>query len=252
VNILFGAQSKGVAEWKSIPKAQFNLVLSPWLGLTTAQHLKQKYGQPYLHIPVIPIGSKQSSEFLRQVANFAGLDTKPVEEFIAAEDETYYAYLRDFSSFYAGYTSQYKLPSTSIVVSESAYNLALTKFLATQLGIIPGRQIITDNPPEEFRDAIRAEYRSITKDVSVEIDFEEDGFHILSDIQQTDFTDQYPIVFGTTWEGEVAKELGAALVEIAHPTTDEVVISRTNVGYRGALALLEKSFTAVVRANTLT
>jgi nitrogenase molybdenum-iron protein beta chain len=251
VNILFGAQSKGVAEWKSIPRAQFNLVLSPWLGLTTARHLAKKYNQPYLHIPVIPIGAKQCGEFLRQVASFAGIGAKPVEEFIAAEEKIYYSYLRDFSSFYAGLTCQYQLPSISVVVSESAYNLAVTKFLTTQLGITPGRQIITENPPEEFRDAIRTEYRNLASDNSAEVDFEEDGYHILSKIQQTDFTDQYPIIFGTTWEGEIAKQLGASLVEVGHPATDEVVISRAYVGYRGALSFLERIFTTVARANTL-
>jgi nitrogenase molybdenum-iron protein beta chain len=251
VNILFGAQSKGVSEWKSIPRAQFNLVLSPWLGLATARHLAKKYGQPYLHIPVIPIGAKQCGEFLHKVASFAGLEPKPVEEFIAAEEKIYYSYLRDFSSFYAGLTCQYQLPSTSVVVSESAYNLAVTKFLTTQLGITPGRQIITENPPEEFRDAIRSEYRNLAANHSAEVDFEEDGYYIQSKIRETDFTDQYPIILGTTWEGEIAKELGASLVEIGHPATDEVVISRAYVGYRGALTFLERIFTTVARANTL-
>jgi nitrogenase molybdenum-iron protein beta chain len=251
VNILFGPQSKGVAEWKEIPKAQFNLVLSPWLGLTTARHLENKYGQPFLHVPVIPIGARQSSAFLREVASFAGIDKQRVEKFIEEEEETYYSYLRDFSTFYAGYTCQYRLPSVSVVVSESAYNLAITKFLVNQLGILPGRQVITDNTPEEFRDAIRAEFKNLSADISAEVDFEEDGYCIQQKIRQTDFTDAVPIVFGTTWEGEIAKELNAALVEIGHPSTDEVVLSRSYVGYRGALSLLERTFTTVVRASTI-
>ena len=71
VNILFGYESKGVREWKDIPKAQFNLVLSPWVGLKTAKHLEKKYNQPYLHTPSIPIGAKETSNFLRKVAEFA-------------------------------------------------------------------------------------------------------------------------------------------------------------------------------------
>ena len=47
VNVLFGSESAGVSEWKNIPKAAFNLVLSPWLGLRTAKHLEKKYGQKY-------------------------------------------------------------------------------------------------------------------------------------------------------------------------------------------------------------
>jgi nitrogenase molybdenum-iron protein beta chain len=35
------------------------------------------------------------------------------------------------------------------------------------------------------------------------------------------------------------------------PCTDEVVLARSIVGYCGALALLEETFTTVVRASTL-
>lgn len=251
VNILFGPESKGVTEWKNISKAQFNLVLSPWLGLATAQHLEKKYGQPFLHVPVIPIGAKQSKEFLRQVSEFAGLDARRTKAFIAEEEKYYYSYLRDFSCFYAGRTCEYRLPSLSVVVGESAYNLAVTKFLADQMGIVPGRQIITENPPDEFRDAIREQFHNISEDVSAEVDFEEDGYSIFQRVIETDFTNHVPILFGTTWEGDLAKQLKCALVEISYPCTDEVVLSRSIVGYRGALALLERTFTTVVRASTL-
>lgn len=251
VNILFGPESEGAAEWKNIPKAQFNLVLSPWLGLATARHLEEKYGQPFLHVPIIPIGAKQTSAFLRQVTKFAALDNARTETFIENEENSYYAYLRDFAGFYAGCTSQYQLPSLSVVVCESAYNLAVTKFLVNQLGLVPGRQIITENPPEEFREAICSEFLHISQDVAAEVDFEEDGYIINRRIQETDFTNHVPILFGTTWEGELAKQLGGTLVEVGFPSTDEVVLSRSYVGYRGALALLERTYTTVVRASTL-
>jgi nitrogenase molybdenum-iron protein beta chain len=251
VNILFGPESAGAAEWKNIPKAQFNLVLSPWLGLATARHLQEKYGHPFLHVPVIPIGAKQTSDFLRTVTEFADLDRARTEAFIEDEEKSYYVYLRDFAGFYAGCTSQYQLPSLCVVVGESAYNLAITKFLVNQLGLVPGRQIITENPPEEFREAIRAEYLRISEDVSAAVDFEEDGYVVHKRIKETDLTNHVPIIFGTTWEGELAKQLGGTLVEIGFPSTDEVVLSRTYVGYRGALSLLERTYTTVVRASTL-
>jgi nitrogenase molybdenum-iron protein beta chain len=250
VNILFGQESAGVSEWKNLPKAQFNLVLSPWLGLQTAQHLEQKYGQPFLHVPVLPIGADQTSAFLRQVTEYAGLDRARTEDFIAAEEKPYFSYLKDFSGFYTGYTCQYHLPSLSVVIGESTYNLAITKFLVNQLGLTPGRQIITENPPEEFREAIRAEYRNIAEDVTAQVDFEEDGYFIHKRVEETDFSNHYPVFLGTTWEGQLAKKLGGVLLEIGYPATDEIVLARTYVGYRGALALLEKIYTAVVRAST--
>jgi nitrogenase molybdenum-iron protein beta chain len=217
------------------------------LGVATAEHLKRTYGQPFLHVPTIPIGARLTGAFLRQVAAFADLEPQRVEAFIAAEEKEYYLYLRDFTGFYAGCASQYQLPSHLVVVSESAYNLSVTKFMVDQLGLVPGCQVITENPPEAFRDAIRAEYREFGGEVL----FEVDGHAIHQAIRATDFTGQLPVVFGSTWEGEVARELRAPLVEIGYPCTDEVVLSRSYVGYQGALALIERTYTTVVRANTL-
>ena len=57
-------------------------------------------------------------------------------------------------------------------------------------------------------------------------------------------------MFGSTWEAAVAGEIGAPLVEISYPATDEVVLARSYVGYRGALQLLERAYTTVVRQST--
>jgi len=247
VNILFGHESGGIAEWKEIPKAQFNLVLSPWLGLQTAKHLEEKYGQPFLHVPVLPIGARETSSFLRTVAQFAGINAAKAEAFISREEATYYRYLEDFSDFYSEYW--WGLPAKFVVVGDSAYNLALTKFLVNQLGIIPGKQIITENPPQEFRDDIRAQYRSIAEDVSTDVEFEEDSYRIHQVIRATVYGQKPPIIFGTTWERDLAKELKTAIVEVGFPASYEVVLSRSYLGYRGALTLLEKIYTTAVSAS---
>jgi nitrogenase molybdenum-iron protein beta chain len=248
VNILFGHQSKGVEEWKNIPKAAFNLVLSPWLGLDTAQHLKKKYDQPFLHIPAIPIGAKETTNFLRKVIKFAGLKpSRKAEAFIKEEERLYYKYLEDFSDFYAEYW--WGLPAKFAVVGDSAYNLALTRFLVNQLGLIPARQIVTENPPDEYRALIREEFRNIADDVSVDVEFEEDSYTIHKLLRASDFGHKAPIIFGTTWERDLAKEIKGAIVEVGFPTSYEVVISRSYIGYRGALTLLEKIYTTTVSAS---
>lgn len=239
VNILFGPESRGVNEWKSIPKAQFNLVISPWLGLNTAKHLESKYGQPFLHVPTIPIGAKETTEFIHKVVDFAGIDKQQSEEFIKNEEKTYYYYLEHFADFYAKYA----------VVGDSAYNLALNKFLVNQLGLIPAKQIITENPPEQYREAIASEYKTLAEDVSIEVDFAEDGYIIGQLLKQTDFGHKPPIIFGTTWERDIAKELKGAIVEVGFPASYEVVLSRTYVGYSGALNLLEKIYTTAISAS---
>ena len=247
VNILFGSGSKGVSEWKSIPKAQFNLVASPWLGLSTVEHLEEKYDQPFLHLPTIPIGAKETSTFLRHVADFAGLNKNLVEKFIKDEEDAYYRYLEDFSDFYAEYW--WGLPATYATVGDSAYNLALNRFLVNQLGLIPVKQIITDNPPEQYRDFIRNQYCHLAADVSAEAEFEEDGYVINEKLRHTDFGHKPPIIFGTTWERDLAKELKGSIIEVGFPASYEVVLNRSYIGYRGALSLLEKIFTTVVSSS---
>lgn len=251
VNILFGPASAGVAEWRAIPRAQFNLVLSPWLGLATAALLQDRFGQPVLHEPTIPIGAKATSAFLRRVVDFSGVNRARAEAFIAQEEKEHYIYLRDFACFYAGSTSQYRLPSKAIVVSESAYNLAIASFLVEQLGLNPGPFVISENPPEAFREAIQTRYRALAEHAGTEAVFEQDGKCIHQLVRDVDFTGELPIVFGSTWEAALADEIGAPLVEIGYPCTDEVVLSRAYVGYRGALQLIERTYTTVVRASTV-
>jgi len=251
VNVLFGPASAGVSEWKAIPRAGFNLVLSPWLGVSIARHLEQKYGQTFLHEPTIPIGARSMGAFLRRVTEFAGLDPRRSEAFIAAEERQYYLYLRDFATFYAGCTSQYQLPSHLVAVGDSAYVLAVSAFMVDQIGLSPSRLIATDNPPVEFRNSVAETFRHLSEGVESEVAFIEDGYQIHRLIEETDFTGLLPIVFGTTWEGDLAHRISAPLVEIGYPATDEVVLARSYVGYRGALALLERTYTAVVRSSTM-
>jgi nitrogenase molybdenum-iron protein beta chain len=174
-----------------------------------------------------------------------------VEAFIAQEEKQYYTYLRDFAGFYAGCTSQYRLPSKAIVIGESAYTLAVAKFLVGQLGLEPGPLVVTENPPEQAREAIRAQFRQLADGVGAEVVFEPDGHRIHRLVRETSFDGDLPIVFGSTWEASLADALRAPLVEIGYPCTDEVVLSRAYVGYRGALALLERTYTTVVRASTM-
>ena len=244
VNIFFGPQSKGLSEWKNIPKAAFNLVVSPWVGVDIAKHLEQKYGQPYLHIPVLPVGEEATSEFLRKVVEFSGISPDKAERFIEQEAHEYYYYLEHFADFFAEYW--FGLPSKFAAVGESSYNIALTKFLSDQVGLIPVRQIITEDPPEKYREDISALYHDLTDGVEIEPEYIEDGYLIEQALYDTDFGSSVPLILGTSWERDIAAEHRGLLLEVGTPATEEVVINRSYIGYRGALTLLEKIYTSTV------
>ena len=245
VNVLFGSESKGIEEWKSIPKAQFNLVVSPWVGIETVEYLQEKYNQSFLHIPIIPIGEEQTTEFVRKVVAFAGIDNKQAEAFIKIESERYYYFLEHFSEFFSEYW--FGLPARFTSVGDAAYNLAITKFLTDQVGLIPVKQIITDNTPDKFREKIRALYRNISEDVSLEVDFIEDGYLIEQEVKNADYGSSVPLVLASSWEADVVKALNGLLVPIGTPITSEVVLNRSYIGYHGALTLLERVYTATVK-----
>ena len=246
VNILFGHESGGIAEWKDIPKAQFNLVISPWLGVNTAKHLQKKYNQPFLHIPVIPIGANETNRFLREISDFAGLDKEKTENFIKQQTDDYYTYLIYFNNFY----SQYRMmgsPAKFAVVGDSAITLSITKFLINQLGLIPTKQIITENPPEEFRNSIVEQFQQIDAEFSPQVEFWEDAYSVSKSLEDFDYgSDASPIILATYWEKDLAKKLHGTIIELSFPIQNGLVLSESIVGYKGAISLIEKIYSTAI------
>ncbi|MDR1496281.1 MAG: hydrogenase [Clostridiales Family XIII bacterium] len=244
VNVLFGVDSEGVSDWMNIPKAEFNILLSPWVGVDIVKHLELKYKQPWIHFPTIPIGEEATSAFLREVVSFAGADKGKAEIFIAKEAKQYYYFLEHFADFFSEYW--FGLPSRFAVVSDSAYNIALSVFLADQIGLIPVKHIITDKPPEAFRGAIDGLYENLSEGVSSKVEFIEDGYLVEQSIKNADFGEGAPLILGTSWERNIARELGAIFLEVGTPAMEEIIINRSYIGYRGALSLIEHIYKPTV------
>lgn len=245
VNVLFGAENPGVEAWKKIPQAQFNLVVSPWVGVKNAEHLQKKYDQPFLHIPEIPVGEEATAKFIRQVVEYAGIDKTQSEQFIRQEADIYYYYLEHFSEFFAEYW--YGMPSEFVVTADSAYALAYSKFLADQIGLIPKKVIITDNAPEKYRQAISDYFKTnISEGVSIDVIFEEDGYLVEKEIETVEFTSGKPLILGSSWELTLAEKKGALFFEVTAPSSETLVVNRSHIGYRGALQFLERIYSASV------
>ncbi len=244
VNILFGPQSGGIEEWKTIPKAAFNLLVSPWVGLDIVKHLEEKYNQPYLHIPVLPVGEEATTEFLRKVVDFAGIDNTKAEKFIAKETKEYYSFIEHFAKFFSEYW--FGIPSRFATVADTTYGIAYTKFLADQIGFIPIKVIITDNPPEKYRESINDLFHHLSEGVSVDVEYIEDGYNIEQSLVNTDFGSSIPLILGTAWEGDAARAKKALLIQVSTPIENEVILNRSFIGYKGALTLIERVFTKAV------
>lgn len=246
VNILFGPKAKGVEEWKTIPDAEFNIVLSPWVGLKTAKLLKSKYGTPYLYYPTFPIGAKQTTDFLRKATEFGDLDRDRAENFIKEEEQNYYYYLQRSADFFVEF--RYDLVHSFFTITDSFYALGINKFLIKELGLVPGQQYITEDTPKEYKELIKSEFETTSKAISAEIIFETDGGKIHDGIRNYNHRNHKPLIIGSFWDKDIVSELKGYGLDLSIPILNSLILDKNYVGYSGALTLTEDIYNNILHA----
>jgi nitrogenase molybdenum-iron protein beta chain len=242
-NVLFGTASEGLAEWLTIPNARFNIVASSWCGLAIAEHLREKYNIPYFHFPYLPVGGNETSRFLRQVGEFAGLAKDRVETYIQKEETRFYTHFERLAEFILEF--KYGIPRRFYSILDASSALGFARYLLNELGIIPVRQYIIDNTPEEAQERIRREFEKISDHRAVEVSFEIDGGRIHQEIRQDEHKTR-TLLIGSSWESQLARDIGADLLVAGVPITYRVVLGCGYAGYNGGLRLLEDIYDRVL------
>ena len=243
VNILFGNESGGVEEWKTIPEAEFNILINSWTGLGIVKHLEEKYGTPYVHFPYLPIGGIETTKFLRQVAEFGELDIKIVDEFIRKEEEKYYSFIERTADFMLEF--RYGIPRRFYTILDASYSIGFSKFLLSELGIIPAKQYIIDDSPEEFREGIRQQFLKISDLRSADVSFSIDGGAIQQEIREEPQKNR-ALILGSGWERDLASDIKADLLIISAPVTYRLVLNCGYAGYNGGLRAIEDIYDIVL------
>ena len=241
-NVLFGPNSGGLSAWRQIPAAQFNLVVSPWIGVSVARKLEERYGTPWLHYPALPIGGVETSRFLRAVAEFAGVESAITEQHIRQREAEYYYYVERLADFVMEF--RWDLPSRFTTIADSLYAIGLTRFLTNDIGLMPSFQFVTDTPPEEFRAEITRSFQEIAPGISAQVEFTGDGGTIHQALRKQEGPP--PILLGTSWDRDIARELGACHLSVGAPMTDRLVCSCAYAGYHGGLRLLEDLYSSIL------
>ncbi len=249
VNILFGNESGGVEEWKTIPNAEFNVVIGPWVGVNIAKHLKVKYKQPYIQFPYLPIGAVETSRFLRSVAGFAELDTDKVEAYIKKEEAKYYSHIEKMADFMLEF--RYGIPRRVYSIADSSYALGFSKFLLNELGIIPGPQYIVDDIPEKFQDLVREQFENISelgRKRDIEVIFDPDAGKNQQRLEEDakDYEDKRILILGSSWEKNLADKINADLLIISVPVQHRLIMNCGYTGYAGGLRVIEDIYDRVL------
>lgn len=243
VNILFGNESGGVDEWKTIPDAEFNILINTWTGLGIVRHLEEKYGTPYMQFPYLPIGGIETTRFLKQVAGFGELNGEKVDAFIQKEEEKYYSFIERTADFMLEF--RYGIPRRFYTILDAAYSIGFSKFLLSELGIIPAKQYVIDDTPEEFREEIKKQFAAISDLRSAEVSFSIDGGAIQQEIREEPQKNR-AIILGSGWERDLASDIKADLLIISAPVTYRLVLNCGYAGYNGGLRAIEDIYDRVL------
>lgn len=238
-NIIF-REFGGLQNLLQIPAAELNLVLSPWNGHEIAKKLEEKFGTPYLAFPGVPIGPKQTSKLLTNLAKRLDIPLKTTQETIEEEERIVYRFVE-----YLGDVHILGLPHPYFaVVADSGTAIGITQFLANEMGYLPEVVVIADNPPQECRDEIRAELSlNIESIFKPDIIFESDSHRIRQKLGDRSFL----VLLASSLEKFIAPELGATVhLSVSFPSFDRLILERSYAGFGGGLNLMEDILSKIV------
>jgi len=233
-NVLFG-EFNSVENIQKIPKAAYNIVLSPWVGHRAAKKLEKELGTPYISFPGIPLGPIQTTKFLKKLAEILPINEAKLDSFIKEEEKRAYRQIE-----YAGDILQFDVPNVYFgVVADSNTAVSITRYLTDEVGQLPDIVIITDNPPEEYKESI-IEAITSSKEISFTPDviFEIDSYKIANLLKDRPFLNLY----ASSLESTITGELETTHVTVSFPSFNRLVLGDNYVGYEGGLNLLQDLF----------
>ncbi len=208
------------------PKASLNVVISPD-GIGCARLMEKMFRTPYVVIPY-PFGWQGSLEFLEGIAD--ALDITLNQEAILKERAQIKERLQGVYTYLQGI---YGLPVA--VVGDSTRAKAISRFLRNELGMEVRLLCITGGPSQEV---------DLCKDIDAdELLISKDQFQIEEALRSKDIG----LVFGSTMEKTLCRELGIPLIRIFYPVLDAVSIARVPyAGFEGVINLTETVINSII------
>lgn len=201
-----------------IPYADFNIVMYPEIADTAARWLKRVHKQPM--VDVIPIGVGATTDFVRQVAEIAGIDPKPILQ----------SYVSRLPWYSRSIDSTYLTGKRVFIFGDATHALASARVASEELGF----QIVgLGTYSREFARPVR----EAAKHYGLEAIITDDYLDVESHIQEL----QPELILGTQMERHVAKRLGIACAVISSPVhvQDFPAAYSPQMGFEGANVLFD-------------
>lgn len=229
-NIIF-SERDGLAALKQLPAAELNLVFSPWVGITVAEALQEKFATPFEVIPFVPVGPQDTTSFLRQIGHLLQIPQETIDAVVAHEEWAAYN-----TAEYFGDLLVIGLPNAYFgVIADSGTAIGLTRYGTNELGLLPEVVIVSDNPPEESRATItRLLTEGLASSITPKIIFETDSHKIKLILRKHTLQ----LLLGSSLEKHLPKG-DAGFLSVSFPTYDRLILDRSYAGYRGGLDFME-------------
>jgi light-independent protochlorophyllide reductase subunit B len=220
-----GIRINVVAPWQASPAdlarlghADFNIVLYPEVAETAALWLKRRFGQPM--IDTTPIGVAATREFIKEVAELAGVDAQPVLEshgsrlpwYSRSVDSTYLTGKRVF------------------IFGDATHAVAAARVARDEMGFdVVGLGTYS----REFARKVRA----AAQEFGIEALVTDDYLDVERAVQEA----QPELILGTQMERHIAKRLGIACAMISAPmhVQDFPAARSPQMGFEGANVIFD-------------
>ncbi len=214
-----------VAPWNAtpddiarLPDADFNVCMYPEIAETAARWLKRTHGQPYTE--TVPIGVAATNDFVREVAELAGVDPLPA---LNTANSRLPWYSRSIDSTYL-------TGKRVFVFGDATHAVAAARMCAHEFGFeVVGLGTYSREQAKRVRAA--------AAELGLEALITDDYLEVEARVQEL----QPEMVLGTQMERHIAKRLGIACAVISAPThvQDYPAAYSPQMGYEGANVLFD-------------
>ncbi len=234
---------------KKASSASLNIVFSDVHGIKAARAFEEIHSTPFVSLP-LPIGPTATGEFLEEIGKVLDIKSEKVDELIRKEKEWYYSFVHSLTDIY----NDLDLQRNVIVIGDSNYSFAVTKFVTEDLGWIPAYVAVTDILDEEEKEKVSARFKSFREDLRPKLIFETDTSRIADYIIKDagNAGDEYGLsinpafVLGSTLDRALAAQLKAGFWSVSYPIVNRVVTDQGYAGYRGGLKLATELFSVIL------
>jgi len=211
-------QSASPSDITRIPQADFNVVLYPEIAQTTASWLSRMYGQPFTK--VVPIGVNASIDFMKEVAQLAGIS----EEKVLKE-------IKSNSSWYArSVDSTYLTGKRVFIFGDATHVIAAARISRDEMGFqVVGMGTYSREFAKDVREA--------AKSYGLEAIITDDYLEVEEKVAEL----SPELVLGTQMERHIAKRLGVPCAVISAPVHVQDFPARyaPQMGFEGANVIFD-------------